>query len=162
MECEGPEWKKWRQRAASARSELQGHDSQPLASLRGRQRYQKRRDEKQTARLHSYASLHPHRPAKSTGNTSKRLACRIPTANLNESLNASNSSSKNEGCAALSAGKSASLSTTGVLTLTVNVTLSLVGLRHEQVRHMPSDVVLIAHGIATKDFLQSAAQSVSM
>lgn len=40
-----------------------------------------------------------------------------------------------------------------VATLTMYVALALVRLRHEQVRHVPPDVVLIADGIAAEDLL---------
>ena len=43
---------------------------------------------------------------------------------------------------------------TGYSVLTVNVTLAFVRLRHEQVRHMPANPVLVAHGVAAKDLLQ--------
>ena len=45
--------------------------------------------------------------------------------------------------------------------LTVDVALALVRLRDEQVRHMPSNVVLIADSVATKDLLQSAPKSMT-
>lgn len=44
--------------------------------------------------------------------------------------------------------------------LTVNIALALICLCHEQVRYVPSNVVLIADGIATEDLLQSGTLSV--
>lgn len=41
--------------------------------------------------------------------------------------------------------------------LTVNIALALVGLHHKQIRHMATDMVLVAGGITTKDFLKTVA-----
>lgn len=43
--------------------------------------------------------------------------------------------------------------------LTVDVALSFIRLRHEQVGHVPSNAILVAHGISTKDLLQSKRKS---
>ena len=45
--------------------------------------------------------------------------------------------------------------------LTVNITLTLVCLRDEQIRHMAANVVLIADRVAAEDFLKSASSLVS-
>lgn len=37
----------------------------------------------------------------------------------------------------------------------MDITLTLVGLHHKQVGHMAGNVILVAGGIATKDFLQT-------
>ena len=39
--------------------------------------------------------------------------------------------------------------------LTMDITLSFICLRHEQIRNMSANVILITRGIASKDFLQS-------
>lgn len=45
-------------------------------------------------------------------------------------------------------------------TLTVNITLAFVGLRHKEVGHMPSDTIRITNCIPAKYFLQAIGESV--
>lgn len=52
-----------------------------------------------------------------------------------------------------------SIITNGENKLTMDITLSLVGLHNEQIGHMPTNMVLIASGITTKDLLKSVKQS---
>lgn len=44
----------------------------------------------------------------------------------------------------------------------MNIALSLICLGDEQIGHMPSDVVLIAHSVASENFLKSAKWSVEL
>lgn len=41
------------------------------------------------------------------------------------------------------------------MVLTMNVTLSLISLHHEQVGYMPGNMVLVTGGVSTKHFLKT-------
>lgn len=41
------------------------------------------------------------------------------------------------------------------MVLTMNVTLSLISLHHEQVDYMPGNMVLVTRGVSTKHFLKT-------
>jgi hypothetical protein len=46
--------------------------------------------------------------------------------------------------------------------LTVNVALAFVCLRHEEIRHMPADMILVANCIPAEHFLKSTIMSVTL
>lgn len=49
---------------------------------------------------------------------------------------------------------------TSIRILTVDVALALVGLSNKQVRHVPTNTILIRHSVSTKHFLEPIAKSI--
>lgn len=110
---------------------------------------------------HDCTFIHDHSPETSRPDLASSAMPAKPRHGLDKSLDTSDSTAEDQSCGTMSASTGALIRFQGLQALTVNVALSFVRLRDEQIRHVPSNVVFVAHGVATKDLLQSAIRSAS-